>query len=178
LANHDAQPEPPAFGDTDANDFHFRREITQQGFCTGMQAQRGSDQINQRGGGLQLHAGGFATNNPRLAEVDPDSPWLSVPGWPGAASASRTEDPKCRAGRQPELRPVRGSEQDLGPSQCNSHPAQQWTASSARLGRDRAGARYRSPRGSGNSEDSAGTARNAVNWEPRREIPRTSTRES
>jgi hypothetical protein len=68
LAGDNADAAAPVFGEADAHDFYFRREVAQQVSGDGMEAQRGSYEINQRWGALHFHAGKIAIAA-KLAEL-------------------------------------------------------------------------------------------------------------
>src|SRR5258708_22095650 len=60
LAKHYAQAAAPACGEADADDFHIAQEIALENVRGGMKAEGGSDEIDERRGGLEFESGEIA----------------------------------------------------------------------------------------------------------------------
>ena len=60
MAKHYTQTAAPTFGEADADDFHIAREIALEDVRGGMKAEGGSDEIDERRGGLEFESGEIA----------------------------------------------------------------------------------------------------------------------
>jgi hypothetical protein len=60
LTKHYAEAAAPAFGEAYADDFHIARNVALKDVRGGMKAEGGSDEIDERRGGLEFESGEIA----------------------------------------------------------------------------------------------------------------------